>query len=175
MARILGKIDDGTTAPQFFIHCNTADASCPPLFATQDAAWKAYETYGVDRLNLAMPTPSRDIKVIKKYLATSSFFEPESEVPVNYSFGLATADRLLFPLNEHDIGEVIRLMVFDGEIHLAVQVSGGFDGDYHAPVCNSNRPYSDDDRLSPLSDHWGKPLSICPHCIDQFRNTLRAI
>lgn len=166
MGRVLGKIEDGMGQIQYFIHCDTVGRSFRPLFNTPDEAWAAYDAAESPGLYAAVPAKSKTIRVVTKTLANGRFFGKDSLGERDIDYGIATEDRLICPLQLFD-ENALTLMQIQGVLHLARYIDAAFMGGFYSPICNAAYQYSEKDEVVGLVDFHGKPINVCPCCIEQ--------
>ena len=166
MGRILGRVEYGAGEPnRFFIHDDTSGWAIPPLFADPIAAWDAYDRGEGEALRDTVPKRSTLVTVIRKVLAHGRAFDASGEIYGRPSFGLATEDRLLYPLSSrYEEGRYSFLKA--GELlHVAEEVDGGFSGNYDHPLCATRWNWSKDDESVAFEDLFEQPLNLCPQCV----------
>ncbi|MDR8092955.1 hypothetical protein KPB05_36470 [Burkholderia gladioli] len=165
MGRVLGRVDygDGETL-RYFIHCDTAGSSFTPLFADEHTAWNAYDAGGSAALHVAVPPVSTKVWVIRKMLAFARSFRNDEQLNGPVLFGLATADRLLTPIQQY--GEVWRsLLQHDGVLHVAERGDAGFFGVTDEPICGERWSSFERDKVFNFEEFYGQPLPLCASCV----------
>ncbi|WP_175772863.1 hypothetical protein [Paraburkholderia phenazinium] len=166
MGRILGRVEYGACEPnRFFIHDDTSGWSISPLFADPAAAWEAYDRGEGQALRDAVPKRSTLVTVIRKVLAHGRAFDANGEIYREPSFGLATEDRLLYPLSSGYEESRYSFLRAGGVLHVAEEVDGGFSGNYDRPLCAERWNWSKDDERVAFEDLFNQPLDLCPQCV----------
>ncbi|MDN7880147.1 hypothetical protein [Burkholderia aenigmatica] len=164
MGRILGRVEYGEgEAPRYFIHCDTAVSSFTPLFADDQAAWRAYDSGGSAALYAAVPAVSTTVRVVRKTLAFGRQFGNEGQQYDRVLFGLATADRLLMPIEQYG-GRCYTLLRHGNVLHVAEYGDAGFSGVSDEPICDERWRSTDADETFSFAEFYGKPLPLCIHC-----------
>lgn len=167
MGRILGRVEHGAGKPnQFFIHDDTSGWSIQPLFADPAAAWDAYDRGEGQALRDAVPKRSTLVTVIRKVLAYGRAFDANGETYRGLSFGLATEDRLLYPLSSGFEEDRMCFLASGGVLHIAREVDGGFSGVYDHPLCAALWEWSNADERVAFEELFEQPLNLCPHCAE---------
>lgn len=164
MGRILGRVEyGGKIAPRYFIHCDTAGQSFPPLFAEPQAAWKAYDDGDVDGLYASVPSESSMVRVVRKTLAWGRSFDIDGKPYGHVRYGLASADRLLTH-TEQSCEPKYAFLRRDGLLHVAIEVNDMM-GSYDEPICTEQwRPNAADVRL-PFEAFYARDVELCPQCV----------
>jgi hypothetical protein len=166
MGRILGRVEYSTGGSnRFFIHDDTTGWSFPPLFANPAAAWDAYDRGEGQALRDAVPKRSAVVMVIRKVLALGHAFDANGETDRGPSYGLATEDRLLYPLSSGYEEARTSFLKAGGVLHIAEDVDGGFSGNYDHPLCAERWNWSKGDEPVAFEDLFNQPLDLCPHCV----------
>ncbi|MDM8356557.1 hypothetical protein [Pandoraea communis] len=166
MGRILGRVKySGNEPNRFFIHDDTSGWAIPPLFADATDAWDAYDRGQSDALRAAVPKRSTLVRVIHKVLAFGRSFDTSGEIYRGPTFGLATEDRLLYPLSDGYEERRHSVLKAHGVLHVAEEVDGGFSGFYDHPLCAERWEWSKDDESLAFEYLFEKPLDLCPQCV----------
>ncbi|MBH9724925.1 hypothetical protein JAO10_31820 [Burkholderia contaminans] len=170
MGRILGRVEYGANAKEpnrFFIHCDTSGWSMPPLFADPAEAWRVYDRdENGEALYAAVPKHSTIVRVIRKVLAHGHSFAASGEIYGEPLFGLATDDRLLYPLSRGFEENRRCFLKAGGVLHVAEEVDGGFSGYYDHPICAERWDWSKDDQRIAFEELFDQPLDLCPRCVE---------
>lgn len=173
MSTILGRIEyGGDKSFRYFIHSDTAGWSSRPLFKGHDEAWIPHRQASRGAaMEAPAPAQSRRIFAVKKVLVRGlenvSLKTPYPPPDVSHEalFGLATGDRLLWPLSDGYSNEPRWSLLQQGEVlHIAVETGGGFDGLYDQPICSPDEPPIDNARPLTFAQMFGQELDLCPHC-----------
>ena len=166
MGRILGRVEYGAGEPdRFFIHDDTSGWSIPPLFVSPDEAWNIYDSGKGKASFAAAPKRSTRVRVIRKVLAYARTFARNGDIHGEPSFGLATDDRLLYPLSKGFEESRYVLLKADGVLHVAEEDDGGFSGDSVSPLCAVRCEWNTDDPRIGFRDLFNHPLDLCPRCV----------
>ncbi|MGF6440169.1 hypothetical protein [Paraburkholderia youngii] len=129
------------------------------------AAWHAYDRGEGRALREAVPKHSTIVRVIRKVLAHGRAFPSNGEIYGKVSFGLATEDRLLYPLNGGFEEGCYSLLQSGGVLHVAEEVHGGFSGYYDHPLCAEQWNWSKDDERIAFEERFNQSLELCPQCV----------
>ncbi|WP_175011440.1 hypothetical protein [Burkholderia lata] len=166
MGRNLGRVEFGDGEPdRFFIHCNTAGWSFSPLFADPADAWRVYDAdERGEALHRAVPMSSAVIRVVRKSLAHGRSFGPDGAADGEPLFGLATTDRLLYPLSSGFEERPLCLLMVGGVLHVASDADIGFGGVYEHPLCEESWTWNAADQRLSFDQMFGQALDLCPRC-----------
>ncbi|WP_139133060.1 hypothetical protein, partial [Pandoraea sp. ISTKB] len=167
MGRILGRVEyRETELVRYFIHDDTSGWSMPPLFINSAEAWDAYDSGEGKALRETVPKQSTHVRVIRKVLAHGLIFAVSGETYGEAVFGLATDDRLLYPLSTGGEEAPMCFLKSAGIFHVAEELDGGFDGFYDHPLCADRWQWSENDERIAFEELHGKPLDLCPRCVE---------
>lgn len=168
MARVLGKVDFGDgTPPRYFVHDDTGGWSHPALFDDPAVAWRIYDEGGSKALSTAFPVRSMRMHAIRKSLAWGRQFARHDEELYEPVYGIATADRLLWPLRQGLDEPGNLLLRADGILHVAQQDDALFGGLFVRPLCC---PAGEEWTRDPghqavhFEQMFGQALDLCPLC-----------
>lgn len=171
MGRVLGKVAFGDDKPdRYFIHDSTIENSYAPLFARPADAWRIYDQdESAAAMFAAVPKRSTCISVIRKSLAFGRDFDVDGSIAGPAVFGLASDDRLLWPLHMSWYPDDQRcLLSVDGVIHFGVVVDGGYLGNSEKPFCVDRFDVDLKAEHLDFESMFGKMLNLCPRCVDKL-------
>ena len=175
MARVIGKLEyDGELPAKYFIHCTTSGISLGQLFDTVEDAWTGYFDHDIDPPIRPTSAANPQVHLVNKSISTGRQYHYDSlyREPV---IGLATVDRLLFPLDDmerydHDF----TILQTETSMHLVANhenTEGHFwSVNEPQPLCEELRKSQDTDRRFRLVEMYGKGVTLCAMCSKIFVN-----
>lgn len=170
MRRVLGRVDYADLSPsRYFIHDDDLGWSFSPLFVDVSKAWHLCDQGGLQALETAMPKQSTLVQIVRKTLAHGRAFNTDGSIDGDPVYGLATDDRLLWPMHTDERDEENwSLMHVDDVIHVVREVWSS-TGKIYKSVCDDySYWYPPHHQSLPFEQYFGRQLNLCQNCLKKL-------
>ncbi len=162
MAYVLGILDRGDGALDYFVHCTSSGFSFPRLFASPEAARRTLDQEGMEALIGESASPE---SATVARLSICDGWSAESGHDAAELWGLASTSQLLTPLDVEDGS--LQMALTQDLAHIACEVSVGPDREETRAFCEPEKPLPGNAYLAPASDPILRSRRLCPDCIVQ--------